>query len=87
MYRTITRLLLPLAFAVAGVAMMGALGHAPQGCASAQARTCASTINPQGFPTALPGDGLTVSRARPLRVSLPDFLNLGAPRHSHAELK
>ena len=83
MVRTMSRLLFPLVVAISGIATMTALGHAPSACSTAAAQKC-----PRVAPVVLPDSNLAGTRvARPLRVSLPDFLNLGAaPRRSAAEV-
>ena len=82
MVRTMSRLLFPLVVAITGIATMTALGHPPSTCSTAEAQKC-PRIAPVVLPDNLPADNLAGSRvARPLRVSLPDFLNLGAaPRN------
>ena len=82
MIRTMSRLLFPLVVAITGIATMTALGHPPGSCSTADAQKCAR-VAPVVLPEKLPADNLAGTRvARPLRVSLPDFLNLGAaPRN------
>ena len=78
MYRTMSRLLFPLVVAISGIAAMTAMGQSPETCRTAEAPKC--PLAPVAIPERLPADNLGASRtARPLRVSLPDFLNLGAP--------
>jgi len=85
MYRAMTRLLFPLAVAVSSVGFMTAVGQAPDTCSTAQARKC-PRVAPVVLPDNLPAENLAGSRtARPLRVSLPDFLNLGAAPRRAAE--
>jgi hypothetical protein len=86
MYRTMTRLLFPLAVAISGVAFMTAVGQTPAACGADQAQKCAR-IAPVALPEKLPVENLVGARvARPLRVSLPDFLNLGAAPRRAAEV-
>ena len=79
MYRTMSRLLFPLVVAISGIAAMTAMGQSPDTCRTAAAPKCPPLV-PVALPERMPADSLVGSRtARPLRVSLPDFLNLGAP--------
>ena len=79
MYRTMSRLLFPLVVAISGIAAMTAMGQTPETCRTAAAPKCQPLV-PVVLPERLPAENLAGSRtARPLRVSLPDFLNLGAP--------
>ena len=78
MVRAMSRLLFPLVVAISGIATMTALGHAPETCGAESAQRCAK-VAPVSLPDKLPAERVAGSRlARPLRVSLPDFLNLGA---------
>ena len=87
MYRAMSRLLFPLVVALTGVATMTALGHAPDSCSADSAQKC-TRVAPMALPGKLPADRLIGSRAaRPLRVSLPDFLNLGAPPRSRSAIE
>ena len=88
MYRAMTRLLFPLAVAVSGVACMTVLGQAPNTCGTELAQKC-PRVSPVVLPDNLPAENLAGTRvARPLRVSLPDFLNLGAaPRRAANVIK
>ena len=84
MYRTMSRLLFPLVVAITGVAAMTAMGQSPEACRTAVTPKCAPLV-PVVLPERLPADNLVGSRtARPLRVSLPDFLNLGAPMRNRS---
>ena len=87
MYRTMSRLLFPLAVAVSGVAFMTVVGQAPNTCGAELAQKCPRTT-PVALPDELPAENLAVGVrvARPLRVSLPDFLNLGAAPRRAAEV-
>jgi len=86
MYREMTRLLFPLMVAISGIALMTAFGQTPNACAADSAQKCAH-VAPVVLPSKLPGAELTASRtARPLRVSLPDFLNLGAAPRRGADV-
>ena len=87
MYRTMSRLLFPLAVAVSGVAFMTVVGQAPTTCGAELAQKC-PRVAPVVLPDNRPAENLAVGVrvARPLRVSLPDFLNLGAAPRRAAEV-
>jgi hypothetical protein len=62
------------------------VGQAPTPCDADQAQQCAR-IAPVVLPQKLPAENLVGARIpRPLRVSLPDFLNLGAAPRRAAEV-
>ena len=87
MYRELSRLLFPLVVAMSGIALMTFLGEAPKACALNGSSQCAR-VAPVSLPVPAPGDRIGGARiARPLRVSLPDFLNLGAARRSVEVIK
>jgi len=77
------RTLAAFATAVAGIALMLALGHSP--AHANQKPELAQVAKAELVPT-VSTPACPAVRPRPLRVSLPDFLNLGAPRRARTEV-